>query len=250
MTNSGARTIDARSAQIDRSGILAVRSDKAVFYNSTVMAMAAEEVRIVRGNVSGAEGREGHHRRRGQDRHLRRSGDARLRPLVDARRGRLRRWPWAPSCSCLARFCAGSSASKAQSPEGVMGMLGRLGSFIAGGLLGAGVGAAVATLVAPQSGDKFRRELEQSLDQAKVAGLEAQATHRRRTDPPLPRRNWRPRRAARPGDANARRNSTGHRRAGEDVESGVRESEVGSRDTRLHLARSASGRGNSRTRWR
>jgi hypothetical protein len=51
MTNSGARTIDARSAQVDRSGILAVRSDKAVFSNSTVVAIAAEEARIVRSRV-------------------------------------------------------------------------------------------------------------------------------------------------------------------------------------------------------
>jgi lipopolysaccharide export system protein LptA len=51
MTNSGARTIDAKSAQIDRSGVLAVQSDKAVFYNSTAVAVAAEEVRLVRGMV-------------------------------------------------------------------------------------------------------------------------------------------------------------------------------------------------------
>ena len=51
MTNSGARTIDARSAQVDRSGVLAVRSDKAVFYNSTAVAVATDEARIVRGRV-------------------------------------------------------------------------------------------------------------------------------------------------------------------------------------------------------
>ena len=51
MTNSGARTVDARSAQVDRSGILAVRSDKAVFYNSTAIAVATDEARIVRGRV-------------------------------------------------------------------------------------------------------------------------------------------------------------------------------------------------------
>ena len=51
MSNSGARTIDAKSAQVDRSGVLAVRSDKAVFYNSTAVAVAAEDVRLVRGMV-------------------------------------------------------------------------------------------------------------------------------------------------------------------------------------------------------
>ena len=51
MTNSGARTIDARSAQVDRSGVLAVRSEKAVFYNSTAVAVATDEARIVRGRV-------------------------------------------------------------------------------------------------------------------------------------------------------------------------------------------------------
>lgn len=51
MTNSGARTIDARSAQVDRSGVLAVRSEKAVFYNSTAIAVATDEARIVRGRV-------------------------------------------------------------------------------------------------------------------------------------------------------------------------------------------------------
>jgi gas vesicle protein len=56
-----------------------------------------------------------------------------------------------------------------------MSLLGRLGAFVAGGLLGAGVGAAVAALVAPQSGDEFRDEIERKVEQAKVAGLEAQA---------------------------------------------------------------------------
>lgn len=51
MTNSGARTVEARSAQVDRSGVLAVRSEKAVFYNSTAVAVAVDEARIVRGKV-------------------------------------------------------------------------------------------------------------------------------------------------------------------------------------------------------
>ena len=41
-----------------------------------------------------------------------------------------------------------------------MGLIKRLGSFIAGGLLGAGVGAAVAMVVAPQSGDEFVEGVE------------------------------------------------------------------------------------------
>lgn len=51
ITNSGARTIDARSAQIDRSGILALNSEKAVFYNSSAVAVATGEAKIVRGRV-------------------------------------------------------------------------------------------------------------------------------------------------------------------------------------------------------
>jgi hypothetical protein len=51
MTNSGARTVDAHSAQIDRSGVLAVTSEKAVFYNSSAIAVAADQARIVRGRV-------------------------------------------------------------------------------------------------------------------------------------------------------------------------------------------------------
>ncbi len=65
-----------------------------------------------------------------------------------------------------------------------MGVIGRIGSFIAGGLLGAGVGAAVAVLVAPQSGEEFVEGVERKVDQAKLAGLEAQA----RTEEDLIRR--------------------------------------------------------------
>lgn len=65
-----------------------------------------------------------------------------------------------------------------------MGVLGRVGAFIGGGLLGAGVGTAIAMLTAPQSGDRFRRELEQRADQVRMAGLEAQA----RTEEELIRR--------------------------------------------------------------
>lgn len=65
-----------------------------------------------------------------------------------------------------------------------MGALGRIGAFLGGGLLGAGVGAAVAMLTAPQSGDQFRRDVERRVDQVKVAGLEAQA----RTEEELIRR--------------------------------------------------------------
>ena len=65
-----------------------------------------------------------------------------------------------------------------------MGALGRIGAFIVGGALGAGVGAVVAMLVAPQSGDEFVESVERRIDQVKVAGLEAQA----RTEEDLIRR--------------------------------------------------------------
>jgi len=55
-----------------------------------------------------------------------------------------------------------------------MTVIGRIGSFIVGGLFGAAVGAAAAMVMAPQSGPQLRREIEQRLGQAKVAGLEAQ----------------------------------------------------------------------------
>ena len=65
-----------------------------------------------------------------------------------------------------------------------MGVIRRIGSFIVGGALGAGVGAAVAMLVAPQAGDEFVNGVERRVDQAKRAGLEAQA----RTEEELIRR--------------------------------------------------------------
>jgi gas vesicle protein len=65
-----------------------------------------------------------------------------------------------------------------------VGALGRIGAFIFGGLLGAGVGAAVAMLAAPQSGEELRGEIDRRVDRAKIAGLEAQA----RTEEDLIRR--------------------------------------------------------------
>jgi gas vesicle protein len=65
-----------------------------------------------------------------------------------------------------------------------MGVIKRLGSFIAGGFLGAAVGGAVAMVVAPQSGEEFAEGVERRVDQAKRAGLEAQA----RTEEELIRR--------------------------------------------------------------
>ena len=60
----------------------------------------------------------------------------------------------------------------------------RIGSFIAGGLLGAGVGAVVAMVAAPQSGAEFVEGVERRVDLAKRAGLEARA----RTEEELIRR--------------------------------------------------------------
>jgi gas vesicle protein len=77
-----------------------------------------------------------------------------------------------------------------------MEVIRRLRAFIAGGFLGAGVGAAVAMVVAPQSGDEFVEGVERRVDQAKRAGLEAQA----RTEEELIRRF-----RAETGDPNALR---------------------------------------------
>jgi hypothetical protein len=85
MTNSGARTLEARSAQVDRSGILVVQSEKAVFTNSTAVAVATEETRIVRSRVAALK-----------TEHATFEGDTRIavyagplpegvRPLVDSR---------------------------------------------------------------------------------------------------------------------------------------------------------------------
>ena len=65
-----------------------------------------------------------------------------------------------------------------------MGFFGRIGAFIAGGVIGAGVGAVVATLNAPQSGDVFQKELELLGRRAKAAGDSAQ----RQTEEELIRR--------------------------------------------------------------
>jgi gas vesicle protein len=65
-----------------------------------------------------------------------------------------------------------------------MGAIRRIGAFLFGGMLGAGVGAAVAMLAAPQSGDDFTASVERRIDHVKVAGLEAQA----RTEEELIRR--------------------------------------------------------------
>lgn len=56
-----------------------------------------------------------------------------------------------------------------------MGMLRRLGAFIGGGLLGAGVGSAIAILAAPQSGDDLKKGIERRVGLVKMAGVEAQA---------------------------------------------------------------------------
>jgi gas vesicle protein len=77
-----------------------------------------------------------------------------------------------------------------------MEVIRRLRAFITGGFLGAGVGAAVAMVVAPQSGDEFVEGVERRVDQAKRAGLEAQA----RTEEELIRRF-----RAETGDPNALR---------------------------------------------
>jgi gas vesicle protein len=84
----------------------------------------------------------------------------------------------------LALCYAGSSEGDELELEGVMELIKRLGSFIAGGVLGAGVGAAVAMVVAPQSGEEFVEGVERRVDQAKRAGLEAQV----RTEEELIRR--------------------------------------------------------------
>ena len=65
-----------------------------------------------------------------------------------------------------------------------MGALGRMGAFVFGGIVGAGVGAAVAMLAAPQSGEELREDVERRVDRAKIAGLEAQV----RTEEELIRR--------------------------------------------------------------
>lgn len=52
----------------------------------------------------------------------------------------------------------------------------RLTRFAGGGLLGAGLGAAVAILFAPESGSDLRRHLRERFRRAKLAGLQAQAS--------------------------------------------------------------------------
>lgn len=52
-------------------------------------------------------------------------------------------------------------------------------SFGLGGLIGAGVGAAAGLLLAPSSGDEFRGQVRQRVDDAKEAGAEAEAATQR-----------------------------------------------------------------------
>ncbi|MFN8591545.1 MAG: YtxH domain-containing protein [Thermomicrobiales bacterium] len=84
-------------------------------------------------------------------------------------------------------------------------MLGRIGAFIAGAAIGAGVGAVIGLLNAPQSGYEFRESLDRTIDQAKLAGLEAQV----RTEEELIRRY-----RAETGDATALRDAETQARVG------------------------------------
>ena len=56
-----------------------------------------------------------------------------------------------------------------------MGAAKRLMKFGIGGLLGAGVGAAIGILFAPQSGDELKEQMADRLREAQVAGAEAKA---------------------------------------------------------------------------
>lgn len=55
-----------------------------------------------------------------------------------------------------------------------MGFLGRLAKFTGGGLLGVAIGATVAALLAPQSGEELQARVRERLDAAKVARAEAE----------------------------------------------------------------------------
>jgi gas vesicle protein len=56
-----------------------------------------------------------------------------------------------------------------------MGAARRLAKFGSGGLLGAGIGTAVAILFAPQSGDEFKGRLVDRIREARLAGAQAKA---------------------------------------------------------------------------
>lgn len=49
----------------------------------------------------------------------------------------------------------------------------RAGAFVAGTSLGAGIGAAVATLIAPESGDELKQRLKRRADDVRRAGERA-----------------------------------------------------------------------------
>lgn len=55
-----------------------------------------------------------------------------------------------------------------------MGAIRRLAMFGGGGLLGLAVGAAAAYLAAPQSGDELQRKVRARMQEAKLAGIEAE----------------------------------------------------------------------------
>ena len=56
-----------------------------------------------------------------------------------------------------------------------MGLIARTMKFALGGMTGAAAGAAVALLIAPESGPELQRKLRERIAAAKVAGLHAKA---------------------------------------------------------------------------
>src|SRR3954447_9923262 len=56
-----------------------------------------------------------------------------------------------------------------------MGLFQRAFKFTAGGLTGAAVGATVAVLLAPESGQDLQRSIRERIRAAKIAGAEAKA---------------------------------------------------------------------------
>jgi gas vesicle protein len=56
-----------------------------------------------------------------------------------------------------------------------MGFIKRVAVFGIGGIVGSGIGAAVASFLAPQSGQQLQQSVTDLIGEAKVAGEQAQA---------------------------------------------------------------------------
>jgi gas vesicle protein len=59
-----------------------------------------------------------------------------------------------------------------------MGFFKRVGTFGLGGIVGTGIGAIVASMLAPQTGEDLQKSINARIDEARAAGAAAEAETR------------------------------------------------------------------------